>query len=138
MRPAFTSAGLGRGRSAVPLAAESAPRRVDARVGTIDTVVEADEQFDTILLLGNNSASWAAKRRATISGSSCLKTQRGNPCPDLRSEGASELAALRTRNRDRGKMVAWNACASGIGGTPRKVLFASRDGPFVSGERRTK
>lgn len=120
-----------------PLAVQVARHRgaVDARVGTIDTGVEDDEQFDTILLLGNNLGVLGGERhgqrllRKLVRLSSAKgRILAGSYDP---YEGASELARrYQARNRDRGKMggverlrVRYRQYA-----TPwYEVLFASRD-----------
>ena len=120
-----------------PLAVEVARRRglADARVGTLDTGLGADERFDTVLLLGNNVGLLAgsAPGRRVLRRLARIATADGrilagsyDPYP-----GASERArAYHARNRKRGRMggverlrVRYRQYA-----TPwYDVLFASRD-----------
>ena len=120
-----------------PLAVEVARQRglADARLGTLDTAVRADERFDTILLLGNNLGILAGERQgrhllrklARVATDSA-RILAGSYDP---YEGASELArGYHARNAARGKMggverlrVRYRQYA-----TPwYDVLFASRD-----------
>jgi hypothetical protein len=121
----------------VPLAVEVARQRglADARLGTLDSALRADERFDTILLLGNNLGLLAGERqgRHLLRKLARAATDRGRilgGCYDP-YDGASELArGYHARNRARGKMggverlrVRYRQYA-----TPwYDVLFASRE-----------
>jgi SAM-dependent methyltransferase len=94
-----------------PLAVQLARQRGarDVRLGTLDTAVEADERFETILLLGNNLGLLSGERR----GRTILRRLARLTTPEGRIlagsydpyEGASELAEhYQARNRNRGKM----------------------------------
>jgi SAM-dependent methyltransferase len=119
------------------LSVQIARRRgaVDARVGTLDTAVEAGERFDTILLLGNNLGLLSGERegRRILRKLARLSSAKGRILAGSYDpyEGASDLARrYQARNRDRGKMggverlrVRYRQYA-----TPwYDVLFASRD-----------
>jgi SAM-dependent methyltransferase len=120
-----------------PLAVEVARRRglADVRLGTLDTAVQVDERFDTILLLGNNLGLLGGERqgRRLLRKLARVATDRGRLLAGSYDpyEGASELARrYHERNRLRGRM----------GGSERlrvryrqyaspwyDVLFASRE-----------
>ena len=120
-----------------PLAVEVARQRglVDARLGTLDSLVRAGERFDTILLLGNNLGLLAGERqgRGLLRKLARAATGRGRILAGSFDpyDGASEFArAYHERNRARGRMggverlrVRYRQYA-----TPwYDVLFASRD-----------
>jgi SAM-dependent methyltransferase len=120
-----------------PLAIQLARERgaADARVGTLDTALEADERFDTILLLGNNLGLLSGEQqgRRLLRKLARLSTAKGRVLAGSYDpyDGASALAQrYQARNRDRGRM----------GGVERlriryrqyatpwyDVLFAARD-----------
>jgi SAM-dependent methyltransferase len=120
-----------------PLAVRLARQRgaVDARVGTLHTAIQADERFDTILLLGNNLGVLGGEQqgRRLLRKLARLSSAKGRILAGSYDpyEGASELARrYQANNRGRGKM----------GGVERlrvryrqhatpwyDVLFASRD-----------
>ena len=93
------------------LSIEVARRRglADARLGTLDSAVEVDEQFDTILLLGNNLGVLAGERQGrrllrklahAATGSGRILAGSYDPY-----DGASRLALdYQARNRARGRM----------------------------------
>jgi SAM-dependent methyltransferase len=120
-----------------PLAVEVAMHRglADARPGTLDTAVRADERFDTILLLGNNLGILSGERqgRHLLRKLARVASDRGRILAGSHDpyDGASDLArGYQARNRARGKMggverlrVRYRQYA-----TPwYDVLFASRD-----------
>jgi SAM-dependent methyltransferase len=94
-----------------PLAVRLARQRgaVDARVGTLDTAIDAGERFDTILLLGNNLGVLGGEQqgRRILRTLVRLSTVKGRILAGSYDpyEGASELARrYQARNRERGKM----------------------------------
>jgi SAM-dependent methyltransferase len=94
------------------LAVEVARQRgtIDVRVGTIHTAVEADERFDTILLLGNNLGLLGGEEqgRRLLRKLARLSTPRGRILAGSYDpyDGVSELAqCYQASNRDRGKMA---------------------------------
>ena len=108
---------------------------VDARVGTLDTAIEAGERFDTILLLGNNVGLLGGEQqgRRLLRKLVRLSSAKGRILAGSYDpyEGTSELARrYQAGNRDRGKMggverlrVRYRQYA-----TPwYDVLFVSRD-----------
>jgi SAM-dependent methyltransferase len=120
-----------------PLAVDVARKRglPDARLGTLDSALEAGERFDTILLLGNNLGLLGGEHQ----GRRMLRKLSRHAADKARMlvgsydpyEGASELAlGYQARNRARGKMggverlrVRYRQYA-----TPwYDVLFASRE-----------
>lgn len=120
-----------------PLAVRLARQRgaVDARVGTLDTAIEAGERFDTILLLGNNVGLLGGEQqgRRLLRKLVRLSSAKGRILAGSYDpyEGTSELARrYQAGNRDRGKMggverlrVRYRQYA-----TPwYDVLFVSRD-----------
>ena len=120
-----------------PLAVEVARRRglVDVRLGTLDTALQANERFDTVLLLGNNLGLLAGEQlgRRLLRKLACAVTEKGRILAGSYDpyDGASELArGYKARNRARGKMggverlrVRYRQYA-----TPwYDVLFASRE-----------
>jgi SAM-dependent methyltransferase len=120
-----------------PLAVEIARKRglTDARLGTVDAAIRADERFDTILLLGNNLGLLAGEQqgRRVLRKLARAATDRGRILAGSYDpyDGASELARrYQERNRARGRMggverlrVRYRQYA-----TPwYDVLFASRD-----------
>jgi SAM-dependent methyltransferase len=120
-----------------PTAVEVSRRRgvADARVGTVATALKKGEQFDTILLLGNNLGVFAgeAQGRRLLRRLAQMATRQGRILAGSYDpyDGASQLARrYHARNRERGK----------LGGVERlrvryrqyatpwyDVLFASRD-----------
>ena len=120
-----------------PLAVRLARQRgaLDARVGTLDTAIEAGERFDTILLLGNNVGLLAGEQqgrrllRKLVRLSSAKGRILAGSCNPY--EGTSELARrYQAGNRDRGKMggVERLRVRYRLYATPwYDVLFASRD-----------
>jgi SAM-dependent methyltransferase len=94
-----------------PLAVEIAKKRglADARLGTLDSAVHADERFDTILLLGNNLGLLAGEKQArrllrklvrVVTGRGRILAGSYDPY-----EHASEFARrYQERNRTRGRM----------------------------------
>jgi SAM-dependent methyltransferase len=120
-----------------PLAVEIARQRglADVRLGTLDSAVNVDERFDTILLLGNNLGVLAGEQqgRRLLRKLARTATDRGRILAGSYDpyEGASELARrYHERNRKRGRMggierlrVRYRQYA-----TPwYDVLFASRE-----------
>jgi SAM-dependent methyltransferase len=94
-----------------PLAVQVARERglVDARAGTLDSAVRADERFDTILLLGNNLGLLAGERegRRLLRGLARVATGKGRILGGSYDpyDGASELARrYQERNHERGRM----------------------------------
>jgi SAM-dependent methyltransferase len=120
-----------------PLAVEVARQRGlrEARLGTPDSALRADERFDTILLLGNNLGLLAGERqgRRLLRKLARAATDKGRILAGSYDpyDGASKLAlGYQARNRARGKMggverlrVRYRQYA-----TPwYDVLFASRE-----------
>jgi SAM-dependent methyltransferase len=94
-----------------PLAVEIAHRRglADARLGTLDEAVDAEERFDTILLLGNNVGLLGGERqgRRLLGKLARIATENGRILAGSYDpyDGASEFARrYQARNRARGKM----------------------------------
>ena len=132
----------GRGHEVVgvevsPLAVEIARRRglADARLGTLESAVGADERFDTILLLGNNLGLLAGERqgRRFLRKLARLATDKGRILAGSWDpyDGASELARrYHARNRERGRMAGVHRLRVRYRqyATPwYDVLFASRE-----------
>lgn len=95
-----------------PLAVEVARRRglADARLGTLETAVRADERFDTILLLGNNLGLLAGEQqgRRLLRKLARIATDRGRILAGSYDpyDGVSEQARrYQERNRRRGRMA---------------------------------
>lgn len=120
-----------------PLAVEIACERglADARLGTLDSALEAGERFDTILLLGNNLGLLGGERQGRRLLRKLTRHATDKACILVGSydpyDGASHLAlGYQARNWERGKMggverlrVRYRQFA-----TPwYDVLFASRD-----------
>ena len=107
----------GRGHDVVgidvsPLAVELARRRglADARLGTLESALRADERFDTILLLGNNLGLLAGEHqgRRLLRKLARIATDRGRLLAGSYDpyDGVSEQARrYQERNRRRGRMA---------------------------------
>jgi hypothetical protein len=96
---------------------------LDVRLGTLDTAVEADERFDTILLLGNNLGLLSGERQGRACGSSrgsrlprgefsrafTIRTRAYPSSPGVTTHGTATAASW----------AAWNASASDIASLQR-------------------